>query len=428
MSYALRRAGALIPLLAILNGPAPAAQELPVAEAEERVRAVLMETPLLDGHNDLPWQYFRRADNRLGELDIGVEQGDLDPPLHTDIPRLRRGGVGAQFWSVYVPIPEYGGSPGDALRVLRQMDVVRRLAAVYDNDLELAFTAADVRRIHADGRIASLMGIEGGHAIEDDLAILRGLYAAGARYMTLTHGRGLRWADSATDEARHGGLTEFGFEVVREMNRLGMLVDLSHVSADTMHDALDVARAPVIFSHSSARAVTDHPRNVPDAVLERLPENGGVVMVTFVPSFVSDAARERSREYYGQRARLQSMYPHDADRRAEMLAAWEAANPDPGAAIADVADHIDHIREVAGIEHIGLGGDFDGVGSLPAGLEDVSTYPALLAELLRRGYSEADIAAIAGDNVLRAMQQAEAVARQLQVERRASEMRPAADP
>ena len=278
------------------------------------------------------------------------------------------------------------------------MDVVRRLAERYPEDLALAFTAADVRRAHAEGRTVRSLGA------------LRSLYAAGARYMTLTHSKGLRWADSATDEVRHDGLTDFGVTVVEEMNRLGMLVDLSHVTEAVMHDALDAAAAPVIFSHSSARAVTDHPRNVPDSVLERLPENGGVVMVTFVPGYVSQAERDWSLASSGERARLEAIYPFDEDARDEAYAAWEAANPEPGATLADVADHIDHIRAVAGVEHIGLGGDFDGISTVVKGLEDVSTYPALLAELLRRGYSDADIAAIAGGNVLRAMERAEAVA------------------
>jgi membrane dipeptidase len=382
--------------------------------ADERVDRVLKTTPLIDGHNDLPWQYFVRHKNQLGDMDVAADQTALEPPLHTDIPRLRAGGVGAQFWSVYVPIAEYGGAPGDAARVLAQMDVVRRLAERYPDDLELAFTADDVRRIHREGRIASMMGIEGGHAIEDSLGVLRSLYAAGARYMTLTHSKGLRWADSATDKLRHEGLTDFGLEVVREMNRLGMLVDLSHVSEAAMHDALDVAQAPVIFSHSSARGVADHPRNVPDSALERLPNNGGVVMVTFVPGYVLQASADHAQAMMGERGRLEAIYPHDEARRKALFGAWFEANPAPEVDLNDVADHIDHIRDVAGIEHIGLGGDYDGIRSVPKGLEDVSTYPALLEELLARGYSEGDIAAIAGGNVLRAMAAAEATAGTLQ--------------
>lgn len=384
--------------------------------------SLLADTPLIDGHNDLPWQYYRRHENRLAELDVGEDQSGLEPPLHTDLKRLRAGGVGAQFWSVYVPIRQYGGTPGDAARVLAQMDVVRRLAARYPEDLELAFSASDIERIHGEGRVASLMGIEGGHAIEDSLGVLRSLYHAGGRYMTLTHSTGLRWADSATDKARHDGLTAFGNTVVKEMNRLGMLVDLSHVSEAAMHDALDATEAPVIFSHSSARAVTSHPRNVPDSVLKRLPQNGGVVMVTFVPAFVSEEAREYSAALRGETARLTALHPGDAEAVEAALELWKADNPDPGASLSDVADHIDHIRDVAGVEHIGLGGDFDGITSVPEGLEDVSKYPALLAELRNRGYSDSELKAIAGDNLLRAMRAAEATARRLQAAVPASDM------
>jgi membrane dipeptidase len=381
---------------------------------------------VIDGHNDLPWQYYKRHDNRLAPLDVSEPQADLEPPLHTDIPRLRKGGMGAQFWSVYIPISEYGGTPGDAARVMRQMDVVRRMVERYPDDLVMAYGANDIRDAYAQGKIASLMGIEGGHAIEDSLGVLRSFYAAGARYMTLTHGKGLRWADSATDEARHDGLTPFGENVVREMNRLGMLVDLSHVTEATMHDALDVAEAPVIFSHSSARAVSDHPRNVPDSVLERIPENGGVVMVTFVPTFVSQERRDWDVARAGEQARLAARYPADEDRRVEGLEAWDAVNPDPGATLEQVADHIDHIRDVAGIAHIGVGGDFDGISTVVTGLEDVSTYPALFAELSERGYSDADIASIAGGNVLRVLDEAESAASRLQGERLALDPMPVA--
>jgi membrane dipeptidase len=387
----------------------------------DRVTRVLQEIPLIDGHNDLPWQYYERHGNRLLPLDIADSQEGLEPPLHTDLPRLRAGGVGAQFWSVYVPINEYGGSPGDASRVMTQMDVVRRLVERHPDDLALAFTAADIRAAHAAGKIGSLMGIEGGHAIEDSLGTLRSLYHAGARYMTLTHGIGLRWADSATDEARHGGLTDFGVTVVEEMNRLGMLVDLSHVTEATMMDTLDATRAPVIFSHSSARALNSHPRNVPDSVLKRLPENGGVVMVTFVPTFISQARFDYSRAKAAEQARLEALHRYETDAIKPAMEAWIAANPNPGATLSQVADHIDHIRAVAGIEHIGLGGDFDGISEVISGLEDVSTYPTLLEELARRGYSDADLAAIAGGNLLRVMEEAEAVAADLQRSRLAAD-------
>lgn len=391
--------------------------------AEPRsITDLLAEVPLIDGHNDLPFQYYYRHGNSLDGMDLSESLQDLEPTLRTDIPRLRRGGVGAQFWSVFVPVTEYGGTPGDAARVLAQMDLVRRLAARYPDDLELAFSADDVRRIHASGRVASLMGMEGGHAIEDSLGVLRSLYAAGARYLTLTHSKGLRWADSATDRPRHDGLTDFGEEVVREMNRLGMLVDLSHVSAATMHDALDVSEAPVIFSHSSARGVTDHVRNVPDTVLERMPDNGGVVMATFVASYVNEDARQNFADFKAEQARLLSLNPGDPEAVEAGLALWREQHPNPGATLADVADHIDHIRDVAGIDHIGLGGDYDGTPVMPKGLEDVSTYPALLEELRRRGYNDAQLQAIAGGNVLRVMERSEAVAAKLQRQSEASDM------
>lgn len=376
---------------------------------------------VIDGHNDLPWQYRERFGNRLAPLDVGQRQDDLDPPLHTDLPRLREGGVSAQFWSVYVPIENYGGAPGDASLVLTQMDVVRRLVERYPDDLALALTAADIRNAAAQGKIGSLMGIEGGHAIENSLGTLRSLYAAGARYMTLTHGKGLAWADSATDEPRHDGLTEFGETVVKEMNRLGMLVDLSHVTEATMHDALDTVSAPVIFSHSSARSVTDHPRNVPDSVLERLGKNGGVVMVTFVPGFISQDRRDWDLAKAGEEARLKAMHPFAEKKRADLLAKWESRHPMPDATLVQVADHIDHIRQVAGVEHIGIGGDFDGISSVVKGLEDVASYPALFEELKNRGYSDAECEAIAGGNVLRAFEESEKVAQKLQGKRLAAD-------
>ncbi|WP_439108153.1 dipeptidase [Congregibacter sp.] len=399
----------------------PAAALLSLSVAPAALSADAAKFMVIDGHNDLPWQYHQRFDNRLAPLDVADRHEDMDPPLHTDIPRLREGGVGAQFWSVYVPIRAYGGSAGDAALVLEQMDVVRRLVERYPDDLALAMTAADVRDAAAAGKIGSLMGIEGGHAIENSLGTLRSLYAAGARYMTLTHSKGLSWADSATDEARHDGLTEFGESVVREMNRLGMLVDLSHVTAATMHDALDTVTAPVIFSHSSARGLNDHPRNVPDDVLERLPENGGVVMVTFVPGYISQARRDWDLAKTGQEASLHAMHPFDETLREELLMQWVSSNPEPEVTLTQVADHIDHIRKVAGIEHIGLGGDFDGISSVVQGLEDVSTYPALFAELKRRGYSDADCEAIAGGNVLRALEENEKRAKRIQSERLAED-------
>ncbi|RMH26237.1 MAG: membrane dipeptidase [Planctomycetota bacterium] len=389
-------------------------------DSEPHIRALLRQTPLIDGHNDVPWGVRARFANHLDRFDFAGDTASLDRPMHTDLPRMRAGGVGAQFWSVYIPIAEAPGRPGDARTVIEQIDVARRLIDRYD-DLELALTSADVRRIHRDGRIASLIGMEGGHSIENSLAVLRATYDLGARYMTLTHSRNLAWADSATDDRALGGLSPFGEEVVREMNRLGMLVDLSHVSPDVMRHALRITEAPVIFSHSSARALCDHPRNVPDDVLAMLPDNGGVVMVTFVPPFVSEELRVWLNDQQAERERLEAQHPDDAEAVDAGLAAWAEARPRPVARLDQVADHIDHIRRVAGIEHIGIGSDFDGIGAGPLGLEDVSTFPALFAELARRGYSDADLRAIAGENVLRVMAQVERVAARLQRQRGPSE-------
>ncbi len=381
-----------------------------------RVQAVLDKTPLIDGHNDLPYVYAMRAAGHLYKMPFSDDLTKIERPTHTDLGRLRRGRVGGQFWSVYIPIAAYPGAPGDTARVLRQIDLVHRLIRRHPEALELAVTSDDIRRIHGAGKIASLIGIEGGHAIEDSLASLRMLYQVGARYMTLTHSRGLRWADSATDEERVGGLSAFGREVVREMNRIGMLVDLSHVSVGTMHDALDVTEAPVIFSHSSAFTQTSHERNVPDDVLRRVKENQGIVMVTFFYTYVNDRVRLAWLE---ASEAIKSMTRDPEERRALMA---ERLPSLPRPILSDVADHIDHIKELIGVEHIGLGGDFDGMPPGPIGLEDVSTYPALFVELLRRGYSDEDIAAIAGENLLRVMGQAEAVAARLQEERLASDV------
>jgi membrane dipeptidase len=354
--------------------------------ARDRARRLLREVPVIDGHNDYPWEVRQKAALDLARLDLTRSQ----PSIMTDFARLAAGGVGGQFWSVYVPSPPAGTDPAVSVtQVLEQIDVVHRMIARYPTRLALALTADDVERAQKQGKIASLIGLEGGHAINSSLALLRQMHRLGARYMTLTHSLNVPWADSATDRAALDGLSAFGEDVVREMNRLGMLVDLSHTSPATMADAIRVTTAPVIFSHSSARAVTDVPRNVPDNVLRMLPKNGGVVMVTFVPQFISRAVVE-----YNARD-----------------AAWRAANPAPRATLSQVADHIDHIRKVAGIDHVGLGGDFDGITTVVEGLEDVSTYPALMAELLRRGYSDEDIRKIAGRNILRVMRAAETAAR-----------------
>lgn len=387
--------------------------------AQPAIDRILKEVPLIDGHNDLPWQYRERAKNQLAKIDIRQDQSKLAEPLHTDIPRLRAGRVGGQFWSVYVPASMKGADAVQA--TLEQIDVVHRLNATYPDTFALALTADDVTRIHKSGKIASLIGMEGGHSINNSLGTLRQMYDAGARYMTLTHSANNDWADSATDDPKHNGLTPFGKAVVGEMNRLGMLVDLSHVAPKTMHDALDVTAAPVIFSHSSARAVTGHQRNVPDDVLKRMPQNGGVVMVTFVPGFVSDKLRDRSALRQGEEARLKSLFDGEPQNVKAGLEAWDAAHPRLTATLGDVADHVEHIIKVAGEDHAGIGGDFDGISSTPENLTSVADYPKLFAELLRRGHSEERLKKLAGLNVLRAMKQAEAVSAKLRKERPAAD-------
>jgi membrane dipeptidase len=395
-----------------------------------RVEQVLLRTPLIDGHNDLPWEIRDRFKNDLAAVDLKADTGHLPyppdaAPLMTDIPRMRAGLMGGQFWSVWIPSGMKG--PEAVQTTLEQMDLVKRMAARYSGDLEMAYTAADVRRIHQAHRIASMIGIEGGHQINNSLASLRQMYDAGARYMTLTHTLNTGWADSATDTPVHRGLTPFGIEVVREMNRLGMLVDLSHVSAETMKAALAASEAPVIFSHSSARAVVDHPRNVPDDVLRSVAANGGVVMVNFAPGYVSDARYRWDADEAAERARFNNppyigLYIGQPDRAKAALAAWTEKHPRPTATLAQVADHAEHLRQVAGIDHVGLGSDFDGIGDAPVGLEGVDKYPALLEELMRRGWTDADIAKIAGENVLRVMAAAEKVAVKLRATRPASSL------
>jgi membrane dipeptidase len=387
--------------------------DLNLADLNLRARDMLGRFPLIDGHNDLPWALRERA--RQNGADVSRVVFDLEAPaagLHTDLPRLAAGGIGAQFWSVYVPASLAGdGSEGNGAvaAVLEQIDLARRMIARYPGSFGLGLTADDVEQVFASGRVASLLGAEGGHAIAGSLGVLRMLYTLGVRYLTLTHNANVGWADSATDEPQAGGLTAFGRDVVREMQRIGMLVDLSHVAVSTMHHALDVAQAPVIFSHSSARALCDSPRNVPDDVLARLPGNGGVCMVTFVPAFVSQECASWTAGLKAEAAR-RGLDPRHLDQLFSIKAEWEQAHPRPGSTLAQVADHIEHVREVAGGEHVGLGGDFDGTDDVTAGLEDVSTYPALFAELLRRGWTEPDCAALAGGNLLRALRSAEAFA------------------
>jgi membrane dipeptidase len=397
---------------------------------QQRVERVLLKTPLIDGHNDLPWEIRDRFKGDVAAIDLKSDTAHLplkagQATLMTDIPRLRAGLVGGQFWSVWIPTEVKGY---EAVQVtLEQMDLVKRMAGRYPGDLEMAYTAADVRRIQHAHKVASMIGIEGGHQINNSLAVLRQMYDAGARYMTLTHTSNTAWADSATDAPAHHGLTPFGIEVVREMNRLGMLVDLSHVSPDTMRAALAASEAPVIFSHSSARALVDHPRNVPDDILRSLAANGGVVMVNFAPGYVSDARRRWDADCAAEQTRFNSppfvgLYIGQPERAKEALAAWEKKNPRPVTTLSQVADHIDHIRQVAGVDHVGLGSDFDGIGDAPVGLEGVDKYPALLAELMRRGWTDADIAKLSGENVLRVMAAAEKVAVRLRAARPASNM------
>lgn len=397
-------------LTALVAAAVPALAQTTTAGAEEaRVRRLLDRTPLIDGHNDLPWALRQGFGNDPHGVDLTTNQSANPTRLHTDIPRLRAGGMGGQFWSVYVPASM---TPLEAARAtFEQIDTVKRLVAAYPSVFELATTADDIARIHRSGKIASLIGMEGGYSIADSLGLLREFHDAGARYMTLTHSTTTTWADSATDAPKWGGLSPFGEEVVKEMNRLGMMVDLSHVSEETMLDAIRVSDAPVIFSHSSARAVTDHPRDVPDSVLSLMAEDGGIVMVTFVPAFVSEKVRQWGAERAGEEARLKSLNPGNPTAVADGLKTWTDAHPQPTASISDVADHVEHVRRVAGIDHVGLGGDFDGVGSLPVGLEGVDAYPALLAELARRGWSDADLRKLAGENMLRVMRAVEAVAR-----------------
>lgn len=367
--------------------------------------------PLIDGHNDYPIRVREQAAGDLSKLDITQPQ----PNMMTDFARLRAGGVGGQFWSVFVPASMQGK---EAVRAtLEQIDTVYRMAERWTDALEISLTADDVERTFSKGMIASLIGMEGGHSIDSSLGTLRMFHRLGARYMTLTHGRNTPWADSSTDEPEHGGLTKFGEAVVQEMNWLGMLVDLSHVSPDTMKDALRVTTAPVIFSHSSARALCDVPRNVPDDVLKLLPANGGVVMVTFVPGFLSEEVASHNQARNAEEARLKSKYPHSQTSVDRGLTNWDQANPAPRATVAQIADHVDHIRSMSGIDHIGIGSDFDGINAVPQGMEDVSKFPVLTAELIRRGYSDEDIKKILGLNVLRAMRQTEVRAAELRRKR-----------
>ena len=376
-----------------------------------RARKVLASSPLIDGHNDLAWAI---REDSTAPMDVGAYDLRKHTHGHTDLERLKKGMIGAQFWSIYVP-GESKDSGTSARIQLEQFDIAHRFIAMYPDRLQLALSAQDVRDAFKRGKVGSLLGMEGGHAIENSLGALRSYYELGARYMTLTHNVTLDWADAALDSARHGGLTEFGKEVVREMNRLGMLVDLSHVSPGVMSDALDVSEAPVIFSHSNARALVDVPRNVPDSILRRLEKNGGVVMATFVPSFTSKPVADYEHEYEEwERTARQRLGSGSRDELRKEGKAWRAAHPQPPVTIIDAANQIEYIRKVAGIDHVGIGGDFDGISTTIKGLEDVSSYPALFAELAHRGWSDDDMKKLAGENVLRVLSKAEEVAARLQ--------------
>ena len=393
--------------LALLVSPS-LAQAAISPEYQARLDKILAETPLTDGHNDIAEQIAENYGGEAANVDLTKDTRTLPHPLHTDIARLRQGRVGAQFWSVYVPADLQGAVSGEAVRV--QMDIVRQIVAGYPKVFELADSVDDIERIHKAGRIASMFGMEGGEAINGKLAVLREFRNSGVLYMTLCHWKTTSWVDSATDAPQHGGLSSFGEQVVEEMNRIGMLVDLSHTSAEAMKDALRVSKAPVIFSHSSAMAINGHPRNVPDDVLKLVRKNGGVVMANFAPAFISEELRQWSARKDAEEARQKALFLGDPDAAKAGLDAWVAANPAPQATLSQVADHIEHIRDAAGIDNVGVGSDFDGIPNGPVGLEGVETYPALFAELMRRGWSDKDIAKLAGGNLLRALRKAENVA------------------
>jgi membrane dipeptidase len=411
----------LIPLAIVCSSlaqAAPTAAGKDDAALAARVAKVLTETPLIDGHNDLPWEIRAR-----GDVDLHVDHSKQvkaiagRTPLMTDIPRMRVGGMGGQFWSVWIPPSTTG--PAAVQMTLEEIDIVRTMVARYPEAFEMAYTADDIERIHREGRIASLIGIEGGHQINDSMAVLRQMYVLGARYMTLTHTSNTDWADSATADPVHHGLTPFGKAIVGEMNRLGMLVDLSHVSPDTMRQAIAASAAPVMFSHSSARALIDHPRDVPDDVLQLVAKNRGIVMANFYPGYVSSASARWNADRAAEMTRFNAppydgLYIGQPERAKAALAEWEKRHPAPVVTLSMVADHIDHIRKVAGVGSVGIGSDFDGIGTTPEGLNAVDKFPALLVELARRGWTDSELAAVAGGNMLRVMRETESVAKRLQ--------------
>jgi membrane dipeptidase len=412
-----------LPLTALLAATALPAQQTQGDPYMARAIRVLTAQPIVDGHNDLPW---RIREDKSHPMDVEAYDLRKHMPGMTDLARLKTGHVGGQFWSIYIPGERadatyrpngaVASQPGYARVQLEQIDIARRVIAKYP-ELQWATTADSVRNAMARGKLGSMLGLEGGHAIENSLNLLRTYYAMGARYMTLTHNVTLDWADAALDTAKHGGLTPFGREVVREMNRLGMLIDLSHVSPGTMSAALDVTVAPVIFSHSAARALVDHPRNVPDSILARVPKNGGVVMVPFVTSFTSKAVYEDDNALAALSVDASRRHPNDTAAVHAEIATWRAAHPRPKATVTDVANAIEHVRQVAGVDHVGIGSDFDGIDETVVGLEDVSKYPVIFAELARRGWSDTDLEKLAGGNVLRVLAQAEQVSKRLQRER-----------
>ena len=394
-------------LIAAMLIAAPAYAQQIDAKVRARIDRILKATPLIDGHNDIAEQLRENYGMKVDGLASGTDQWK-PKPLMTDMARLHEGRVGAQFWSVYIPSEVTGDA---AIReTIEQIDIVKRMVMAYPNDLALARTAGDIVRIHQTGRVASLIGIEGGHQIGGNLAALRQFYDLGARYMTLSHFKNNEFADSATDDPKYHGITDFGRTVIHEMNRLGMLVDLAHVSDDTMRAALQVSKAPVIFSHSSARALDDHPRNVPDDILKLTAANGGVVMVNFYSAYVSDDLRKWNGEHAAEDARLKSLLVGQPEKRDTAMKAWEQTHPAPLASVSQVADHVEHIARIAGYDHVGIGGDLDGIDAAPAGLGSVSGYPLLFAELIRRGWSDDNLAKFAGGNVLRVLRRAEAIA------------------
>jgi membrane dipeptidase len=385
-----------VPLL----GDTPSAKRVPVILTEAALQ-IHRDALVIDGHNDLAWKFREKNDPFFRRLDIARPQ----PSLHTDIPRLRKGNVGAQFWSAYVPA-ETAKMHTAVKETLEQIDIIHRLVRAYPDTFTMAYTADDIVRIHKEGKIASLIGVEGGHSIDNSLGVLRMLYALGARYMTLTHSDTLDWADSATDVPRHGGLTPFGEQVVLEMNRLGMLVDISHVSADTMRHALRIAKAPLIASHSSTFALAEHPRNVPNDVLRLIAKNGGVVMVNFYPGFITPEGARVMNDMFEAGRELHKKYPVEREYK-EAWAQWHREHAVPRGSVHDVVDHIEHIIKIAGVDHVGLGSDYDGIGSTPQQLDDVSCYPYITQELVNRGHSRADIHKILGGNALRVLRGAE---------------------